>query len=223
MKSFDTDILVVGHAVYDCLYDGTDYPVFRWGGIFNVKRALDFIRCRFSYIIEPICFGNAFIGIDKRKASKSVIANLNKEVRAPKAYSSRWVHVAYANELDPEYIPKKIEEETVVSIDLCASKDKTVSNYEAEYIFASEDEVDVSSLLEANSRSSIILHSSKMATLYENKKMKCFKNKPLRNINIVGAGDSLAACFINYRLSGLSSEDSLKLSIEATQNFLVKN
>jgi hypothetical protein len=216
-KNFKYDVLLLGHAVSDFIIDEKKIKI-QLGGIYNLYRI--FKKYKFNVKAETCKFGHAFIKIDRKNCKKIVKAKINEIAISPKIHDCRWMHIAYANELDEEYIP--IHKDTIYSVDLCKGNKANFSR-DPNYIFLSIDEHRAEDF-KKNKNSTIIGHSEKEVFIFKQNKMLFRKNiDKLQNINVLGAGDALASYFIVSKLNGQTDIDSLIFSLKNVKKFLLNN
>jgi len=115
-------ITLYGHITTDTIFDG-DITYKSVGGIGNVWFMLSKICKNYQINIEPTNIGEALILVNKEKAERSSIANLNQIEREPIVKDSKWSHILYVNELDNlSYIKDIYDKSDIVSIDICKGK-----------------------------------------------------------------------------------------------------
>jgi len=214
----DFDVLLIGNAVEDWIFDGEKEPIQRWGGIYNVKRALN-KNGVFNIAVEPTDFGKAYIKIDRDNSSKWVYADLNLASKNPEIKQAKWTHIAYANSISwHPYFPDK---NTIVSVDLCSKTDIYSCGDEIDYVFCSAEEYSGPSIY-CGKNTKVIEHSPKRIDIWQNKtNLFSLKVEPLSGLAVLGAGDYFAATFISRKLRGCEDYDAVKMADESTREWLL--
>jgi len=205
MKNSNLDLLIIGHAIQDTVFDENLEPNVSWGGIYNIARSFkniskNFHKQQLNYEIEPSVYGEALIKINRTTSSKEIIhVNLNKFYRKPVLKNAKWYHFSYLNEAE---IPKGFNKlQGVKSADLCRGK-KIKNTHIFDYIFLSEEEHDAKKMSTKINKTIFISHSPSKICMWKNGKKKYEFNisDKLNNINCLGAGDHFAASFIYSKL-----------------------
>lgn len=222
MQEPEIDLLLIGHAVEDWIFDGTNEPYQKWGGIYNTNRSWKNIASNHGVYaskvhLEPSSYGHAFIKINRQNGTKDVSASLNDKERDYCPRPSRWTHYSYVNEMDNLYIDSI--NGGILSADACAGKILTRSAY-FKYIFLSSDEHDPyqESSCSFSDSTIFVAHCPSKVELWNNGKL-LWESKPiekLENINCLGVGDNFAAAFIFAKLY-LHNHD------EAAATFAIQN
>lgn len=222
----ETDLLLIGHAVEDWIFEDDREPRQQFGGIYNVARGFKkntsehFKPVNPKISIEPCSYGHAFIKIDRKNATKDVSASLNDRHRQYKQFSSKWTHFSYFNEMHFFNILKK---EGILSADLCEGHEPASLNI-FDYVFCSIDEFNPTFLSAENRVPIIIAHSPEVVQIW-NGGEKLWQSKPIRemkNICILGAGDFFASSFIFGKMYvEYSDSESCEFAIKKTNNFLI--
>lgn len=216
MKSFD--VLLIGNAVEDWIFDGTKEPIHRWGGIYNVKRALN--ECGiFDIAIEPSDFGKAYIKIDRENSSKWVNSELQLVSKNPEIKKAKWTHIAYGDDISwHPFFPNK---ETITSIDLCKKDGFFSCGSDIDYIFCSAEEYYGPNIY-CEKHTKIIEHSPKRIDVWQNKKnLFSIDTTPLAGLAVLGAGDYFAAAFISEKLKGKDDFEAVKKADTLAREWLL--
>lgn len=228
------DLLLVGHAVEDWIFEDGKEPRQQFGGIYNVNRSWNTIvknrlGCRSKVRVEPSAYGHAFIKVDRENATKDVSANLNDRLREPTLVPSKWTHYCYLNEL--ENLRFDPDNRGILSADVCAGK-MLKGAYNFNYIFLSEDEHDpykesiCCSYGEGGNRTIFISHSPNMVRLWNSGKI-LWESKPikqLKGVSVLGCGDNFAASFIFAKLYLHShDEEAANFAIARCGEYLLYN
>lgn len=205
------DINLYGHLTFDRIFNGfkSDASV---GSMGNVWKCLNQINPSLKIKLTPTELGEALIMINKHTSERSSIANLNLFSHPPLIVQAKWNHILYLNELtDTSFIPKL---SGVVSADVCRGnniKDLSILKY-IDYLFISDEDLFVDiKILQNLVKKAVIYHNKSGSVVYPKKGTNInTKVKILDNINVLGAGDMLASCFINEFLT----TSDIKLSIQ---------
>ena len=196
------DISLYGHLTVDTILDGESERK-TLGSIANVWKALLEIDSTLKIGLSPIDIGEALIYIDKQSAQRYSKASLNLRKNSPKIIQAKINHLVYLNEMsDTEFI---LELDGIVAADVCSGKrlNKDILKY-VDYLFISDEDVDDFQTLVEATKGWVILHSS-TGSIFSNGTEKYSYNIPeekhLKNVNVLGAGDTFASCFL-YKLLG---------------------
>lgn len=205
MKNSNLDLLIIGHAIQDTIFDENSEPYISWGGIYNIARSFKHIsenlhQSCLSYDIEPSVYGEALIKIDRASSSKEIVhVNLNKFHRKPKLKKAKWYHFSYLNETE---LPKDFDKLCgIKSADLCEGKKiKHIDIFD--YIFLSEEEHDAEEMSKKILKTVFVSHSPNRICIWINGEKQYEFNllDKLENINCLGVGDHFAASFIYSKL-----------------------
>ena len=215
-----------------------DSAITRYGGIHNVKRAMDILDSNIHVETCPLQHGLATIVINRANATKTSIIctkfgrNIDTPLwRHPKV---AWSHIAYLDLLP--YISHEallaLSLDNIVSADLCLSSysqplreaiiDK--SQY-IDYLFMSSDQF--TALFPDNdpkniARLATIVHDQHGSTVYMNNDV-CLHTRinPLISINVLGAGDAFVASFIVNTLQQKSMKDAIKLAHKQATELII--
>jgi hypothetical protein len=217
-------ISIYGHLIVDkIINEFNNYETL--GGIANVWDSLNRISNKNEIYLIPCSIGDAIVLVDTEKNTRVGRANFNRISKKPNIINSDWSHIAYLNQLiDKEFIYDI--KEGYVSADLSKENPEISINYlsQIDFLFCSKEDLfmDISELAK-KTRGWVISHdpegsiSSNGTEVFEYKIPKKYK---LNNVNVLGAGDMFAACFINNMLSKKTIKDSIKKSHIQTSNLL---
>jgi sugar/nucleoside kinase (ribokinase family) len=196
------DITLYGHLTVDTILDGESERK-TLGSIANVWKALLELDSTLKIGLSPIDIGEALIYIDKQSAQRYSKASLNLRKNLPKIIHAKINHLVYLNEMSStEFI---VELDGIVAADVCSGKklNKDILKY-VDYLFISDEDVDDFQTLVEATKGWVILHSS-TGSVFSNGTEKYSYNIPeekhLKNVNVLGAGDTFASCFL-YKLLG---------------------
>ena len=196
------DISLYGHPTVDTLLDGeTEKKTL--GSIANVWKALVELDSSINIGLSPIDIGQALIYIDKKAATRVGKASLNLKKFAPKIIESKVHHILYLNEIsDTTFIPAL---DGIITADICPGKSvrKELLQH-VDYLFISDEDCDDFAELVDATKGWVILHSS-TGSICSNGDDEFFwklhEDDILKNVNVLGAGDIFASCFL-YKLLG---------------------
>ena len=231
---WDCDIQLIGHAVEDTIFDGTNEPFKRWGGIYNCVRAFEYLHNKyhlydpkFSIKVEPIAYGDAFIRIDRKNSTKEVHANLNKINRRYNFHNAEWTHIAYADAGYHDIIKIPDDYKGTVSIDLIKGNPCRIDVVgKIDYVFFSLDEnPEPEEFSKRIPDAKFIGHEPGQIMIWQNgKRLEATFDKILEGVSVLGAGDFLASSFINCLMrTGTSNRLALHCAQKQTQDWLLYN
>ena len=195
------DIALYGHLTIDTITDG-DTERKTLGSMANVWKALLEIDATLDVGLSPIDVGQALIYIDKPAAQRYSKVNLSLVQHQVKMMSSKVSHLIYLNELTRhDFIPAL---DGIITADICPGKpvNKDLLQY-VDYIFISDEDIQ-GGLAEYTDATKgwVILHSAS-GSVVSNGEDEFFYKLPedlmLKNVNVLGAGDIFASCFL-YKL-----------------------
>jgi len=224
----DLDILLVGHAVEDWIFEDDKEPRLSWGGVYNCARSFNKVATGYwgypppKIGIEPCSYGHAFIKIDRKNATKDVSASLNDRHRQYKQFSSKWTHFSYFNEM---HFFNILKGEGILSADLCEGRNPEDLNI-FDYVFCSIDEFNPTFLSTKNQEPIIIAHSPEVVEIWKGGK-KLWQSQPIERIEegvILGIGDHFASSFIVDKLyNDVEDEDAVNFAIVRCRDYLLSS
>jgi hypothetical protein len=207
------DISLYGHLTIDTILDGNSEKK-SLGSIANVWRSLLEIDSTLNIGLSPIDVGQALVYIDKLSAQRYSKANLNLVQHKVKIFESKVHHLIYLNEMSiHDFIPKL---NGIITADICSGKSLNKDLLKGvDYLFISDEDIDGNLSDYVNTiKGYVILHSSS-GSVVSNGKDEFFYKLPkdliLKGVNVLGAGDTFASCFL-YKL--LRNEGSIHNWIE---------
>lgn len=204
------NITLYGHLTMDTVFDGAiSYKSV--GAIGNVWQMLSKLSPNYQINIEPTRIGEALILVNKKKAERSSIANLNLQKRKPYITSASWSHILYINELeDLSFVEEISKTGGIISADTC--KGKILSNLDVlkyvDFLFISDEDL----FMELNELTKIvkgwvILHNKGGSTCSNGDKTFNVKVPVIDDINVLGAGDMFAGSVIHSILNKVENSD----------------
>jgi len=196
------DIALYGHLTIDTITDG-DTEKKTLGSMANVWKALLELDASLDVGLSPIDVGQALIYIDKPAAQRYSKVNLSLVQHQVKMMSSKVSHLIYLNELTRhDFIPAL---GGIITADICPGKpvNKDLLRY-VDYLFISDEDIQggLSEYTDAT-KGWVILHSAS-GSVVSNGEEEFFYKLPedlmLKNVNVLGAGDIFASCFLHKLL-----------------------
>tara|TARA_R100000426_G_C4825972_1_gene112761 strand:+ start:454 stop:1128 length:675 start_codon:yes stop_codon:yes gene_type:complete len=217
------DITLYGHLTFDRIFDKFSYDT-SVGSMGNVWKNLNYLNSNLNIKLSPTEIGEALILVNKNKSERSSIANLSLYKQQPLIYPSKWNHILYINELQDISFIKQLK--NIVSADICrGNKLKNLDILKhIDYLFISDEDLftDINNLV-SKIRKAIIYHTSSGSKIYtKNNKVIETKVKILNNINVLGAGDLLASCFIDEHLNNSDLKKSIQKAHKKVTTILKK-
>tara|TARA_R110000822_G_scaffold175029_1_gene314641 strand:- start:12837 stop:13520 length:684 start_codon:yes stop_codon:yes gene_type:complete len=202
------DLGIHGHLTVDHIFT-TNGEKTTLGAIANFWQVIARLEPNLNIKVNPFCFGEALILINELKSQRVGRGDLNITIKHPVIPECKWHHIMYLNQLPMLH---KIEWKSLGGEGRTPSKisaDVTAGNIDCiipylkyiDYLFISDEELfmDVDELAKLT-KGWVILHkptgsySSDGETHYNN---FCERKSGL---NVLGAGDIFAACFVSSML-----------------------
>ena len=219
------DITLYGHLVGDTVMDG-DYVLPQIGGMANVWRALSEIDASLKIALSPTAYGQATIKVYRDTCTRESWAQLNELTFEPCIHESKISHVMYINELPNTRFMYYLD--GIITADTCKGE-KFLNKYllgKIDYLFvADEDGQDLNTLL-AYIKGTVILHSPTGSKIYpQDRAPWCFdlpENLIVKNANVLGAGDTFAACFLYGLHKGMETEGCIAYAHYQTSELIRK-
>lgn len=197
------DISLYGHLTIDTILDGYS-EVKTLGSMANVWKSLIELDPKLKIGLSPIDIGQALIYVDKQSSQRYSKANLNLFSYKEKLFESKVHHLLYLNEMSNCDFIQNLQ--GIVSADICSGKpiDKNLLKF-IDYLFISDEDIDnyFDSYIK-NIKGWVILHSSSGSIASNGEQELVYKlpdTSILKNINVLGAGDIFASCFLYKSLS----------------------
>ena len=195
------DISLYGHLTIDTILDGNSEKK-SLGSMANVWKSLLDVDPTLNIGISPIDVGQALVYIDRLASQRYSKASLNLVQHRAKIFESKIHHLIYLNEMTiHDFIPAL---DGIVTADVCTGKsvNKDLLKH-IDYLFISDEDMesDLSDYADAT-KGYVILHSSS-GSIISNGEEEFFYKLPedliLKGVNVLGAGDTFASCFL-YKL-----------------------
>ena len=197
------DIALYGHLTIDTIIDG-DTEKKTLGSMANVWKALLEIDATLDIGLSPIDVGQALIYVDKPAAKRYSKVNLSLVQHQVKMMSSKISHLIYLNELTRhDFVPAL---DGIITADICPGKSVNMKMLQyVDYLFISDEDIkgSLSEYTDAT-KGWVILHSASGSVVSNGEKeffYKLPKELMLKDVNVLGAGDIFASCFL-YKLLG---------------------
>ena len=197
------DIALYGHLTIDTIIDA-DTEKKTLGSMANVWKALLEIDATLDIGLSPIDVGQALIYVDKPAAKRYSKVNLSLVQHQVKMMSSKISHLIYLNELTRhDFVPAL---DGIITADICPGKSVNMKMLQyVDYLFISDEDIkgSLSEYTDAT-KGWVILHSAS-GSVVSNGEEEFFYKLPkelmLKDVNVLGAGDIFASCFL-YKLLG---------------------
>ncbi len=218
------DLALYGHLTIDRMFNEHFKKSCTLGAMANVWDALVSIDTSLSIDLQPTALGEAIIIINEKQGTRLGRGQLNLKTRKCTPAHARWHHVMYLNQLKDVSFISDIE--GIVSADITSGD---FNNREAlkhiDYLFISDEDLcmDLKSLA-SEVRGSVVLHYP-AGSIITDGDIECkTETTVLEKINVLGAGDIFAACFINHSLTHPTSSmsDRARYAHDTTTSLLVK-
>ena len=169
----------------------------------NVWKALLELDATLDIGLSPIDVGQALIYIDKPAAQRYSKVQLSLVNTKQKFLNQKFIILSTLNELTrTDFIPAL---DGIITADICPGRsvNKDLLKH-VDYLFISDEDIDgdLSDYAEAT-KGWVILHSSS-GSVVSNGKEEFFYKMPdelmLKDVNVLGAGDTFASCFLHKLL-----------------------
>lgn len=213
------DVAIYGHLVFDEVHNKKFFTNI--GGIANVWNAFKSIDPTITTYVCPVHFGKSKITINENvKHNDSNLNLIDTNVVVRQATIS---HVAYVNELNNTEFIQSIH--GIKTADLCTTgkQDKILSidlASQFDIIFVAFDQ---KHLVPESYENKLVVHGPTETVVYHNQKeLAKFSNvhQFLSDINVLGAGDYFAACYIYGTLYNRTDEECAEMAQILTTKFL---
>ncbi len=192
------DIALYGHLTRDRIFNNFK-ETNTVGAIGNVWHHLVSINPDLKIHIGPSDTGEALIYVNEKKSERTSVANMSLQTTWPDMRPAKINHITYLNTVsNPSFINYL---KGSISADLCTGKKLNLDLLKkVDYLFISEEDMyyEIDDLTKYHT--TVILHSERGSTVYDNKQTYTTNLDPLNNINVLGLGDRFAATVLNYML-----------------------
>jgi len=211
------DVAIYGHLVFDTIFD-KGKKVKDFGGIANVWRSFNYIDPKLEVYVCPTDIGTAHITLHKEESERDGHSQLNIHKVDLSIQPAKYNHILYINELDDlEFISRL---DGINTADICAGRelDSIVLPF-LDYIFVShEDKHLLPDLSDYNGV--VVYHSPKRSYTNTGLEYVAKENEYIKGLNVLGAGDFFASCFIYAHMHERKDVDCLTLSHKLTTRWL---
>ena len=216
---YEYDLAVYGHITVDRIIRNFKEEI-SLGAIANFWNALNVINTNVKYKLAPCAIGEAVVLVNETSSQRFGRGNLNLKTTKPSVVNAHWHHILYLNKLKDTSFMKSLNGK--VSADLTAGDMNIMNEIKyVDYLFISEEDLfmDVKELAKLT-RGYVILHYPSGSMCTNGEEQYAFTTEVKDNINVLGAGDAFAACFISNMLNTDNIEKSLEKSHEQTLKVL---
>lgn len=216
------DFALYGHLTFDEVYH-EGYHSTNIGGIVNVWRALKSIDKHLNIYTCPLHIGESKIVIENDK--KDNYSNLNRfELFLGEAVEAKLSHVAYVNELDSPGLVRALK--GVKTADVCTTNENDgtplaleIAN-EFDFLFVAEDQIH---LIPKEFNRRLVVHGPTETTVFKaGEQIAYYSNasQHLTGVNVLGAGDYFAACYMYGIIHGRNDQHCAEMSQRLTTKYL---
>lgn len=216
------DIALYGHLTFDEVLHNTKFST-NVGGIVNVWKSLKTIDNKLNVYVAPLAIGESKIII--KNNIKDNYSNLNRtKYKFVPTANAKVSHVAYLNELQDFDFVESLH--GIKTADLCTIHENEGTPLELtiakkfDILFVSEEHLH---LIPKEYKNRLVVHGPTRSTVYKNSKQiaTCENEKDfLTNVNVLGAGDYFASCYIFGIIHGHNDERCLHQSQILTTKYL---
>lgn len=206
------DLAIYGHLTVDKIITGFKQTQ-TLGAMGNVWSTLSKLNSGINVKLCPTAIGEALIYIDEAAATRTGRANLNLSTSKTKPQNSKWHHAMYLNLLEDKKFINDCS--GITSADVTAGKHDIEDYKNLDYLFISDEDLfmDVEELARYI-KGTVILHYPSGSYASNGKDLKFHSSiDPINNVNVLGAGDIFAACFMAKKIS------EYPVSIEAALHY----
>jgi sugar/nucleoside kinase (ribokinase family) len=216
------DFALYGHLTFDEVYYNGCHST-NIGGIANVWHSLKSIDENLNIYTCPLHIGESKIIIENDK--KDNYSKLNKfDLFLGNAAEAKLSHVAYVNELYDPSIVKTLK--GIKTADVCTTNENDgkplaleIAN-EFDFIFVAEDQIH---LVPKEFKRRLIVHGPKETKVYKaGEQIVQVSNAEqyLTDVNVLGAGDYFAACYMYGIIHGRNDDHCAEMSQRLTTKYL---
>ncbi len=214
------DLAIYGHITVDRIINNFKEEI-SLGAIANFWSAINKIRSNIKFKLVPCAIGEAVIVVNEKTSQRFGRGNLNLETIKPTVVNAEWHHVMYLNQLKNKDFVRDLN--GIISADLTAGKMDILDDLiYIDYLFLSEEDLfmDLNELANLV-KGCVILHYPSGSICADGKTQIECKTEVKKNINVLGAGDTFAACFISNMLKNNDIESSLEYAHNKTLQVLL--
>ena len=196
------DISLYGHLTIDTIIEGSKEKK-TLGSMANVWKSLLEIDPTIDIGLSPIDVGQALIYIDKLAAQRYSKVQLSLVQHQAKIFDSKINHLIYLNEMTRHDLnPAR---NGIITADICPGKPVNKDLLSSiDYLFISDEDIDSDLSDYTNATKGwVILHSASGSVVSDGDKEFFYKlpeELMLKGVNVLGAGDTFASCFLHKLL-----------------------
>jgi hypothetical protein len=215
------DLCIYGHMTIDHIFDNFKEK-HTLGAMANVWHALMKLNTNLKIKLNPISIGEAIILINKKNTQRVGRGELNIQTRSPEIVNASWNHIMYLNQLPDISFLDKIQ--GTISADITAGDIQSIIPYlnKIDYLFISDEDLFMNvNELGKKVKGHVILHYTSGSFVTNGKKSFEKKTKVVENIDVLGAGDIFAACFINACIKSMPIEKAVEYAHQKTTDILI--
>ena len=206
------DISLYGHLTIDTILDGESEKK-TLGSMANVWKALIELDPSLKIGLSPIDIGQALIYVDNESAQRYSKPTLNLKKCEVNIIPSKINHLIYLNEMSERSFITSLD--GIITADVCPGKPLMKEMlHMVDYLFISDEDCDDFLGLVEATKGWVILHSSTGSVVSNGEEQYSWnlsESDIIKNVNVLGAGDIFASCFM-YKLLG--QEQDVRKSIE---------
>jgi len=195
------DVALYGHLTIDRIF--TEFEqINTLGAIGNIWEAIICTNSSLVIDIRPLAIGEAIILVNKQRGTRLGRGKLNLKTAKGKPSNATWHHIMYLNQLEDLSFMDDIKDGTI-SVDITSGKMKNIEMLKyVDYMFISDEDLfmDINELANLV-RGQVVLHYPTGSTITDGKKTITTETQLIDNLNVLGAGDIFAGCFITEMIS----------------------
>ena len=222
--SSSVDISLYGHLTHDIVFDGFK-QTHSLGAIANLWDIIVNLNPSISINLQPTMIGKSFILVDKESKTRISKPNMNliQNKNINTIVNSKWSHIVYINQLpNLEFIKEVRKTSQIVSADISVGG-KIPNEYlkYIDYLFISDEDIDrpLEDLVKLVNGWVILHYPNGSISTNGNETIKC-ETDIIKNLNVLGAGDTFASCFILEMLKGNKLKHCLNTAHSLTYKIL---
>ena len=210
------DLALYGHLTIDHIIKDFKENI-SLGAIANFWIAIKKINNVLKVKLNPCAIGDAIILVDECMSQRVGRGNLNTRCVTPEVVNSRWHHIMYLNQLKDMSFISDIKS-GIISADTTAGSMVIREQLKhIDYLFISDEDLDCDvEELASLVKGWVILHYPGGSYSSDGTRNITKTNDVIKNINILGAGDTFAACFISSMLMEDNIDNALDYAHENT-------
>lgn len=216
------DVCVYGHLTVDRIFDDFREST-TLGAIANFWHTLTKLDINLNIKLNPIALGEAIILINRKNSQRIGRGNLNIKTRIPNIVQSKWHHIMYLNQLPDLSFIDNIKT-GIISADVTAGNMNNILPHlnKIDYLFISDEDLFMNiNELGKKVKGSVILHYPSGSFVTNGKKFFEKKIETIENLDVLGAGDIFAACFISSCIKTKNIESAIDFAHKKTTDILL--